>query len=734
MVVSAALALGASRPLTAQNTSNPSDSTNPFRPHPDLFTRGLTATAELGGRTWLRDLDTRQMGKLTEYKDLPSGAVLHSLFIGYTPDDSVKRYEFAAARIGQLDQTMGARAYAPGRFDFRIRWDRIPHTYSTTARMAGAEIAPGILTLPSPRPDTAAWNQSPFLGAIRSRWDPVRTSLSVSPSRRWDTKAEYTRVTKVGERPMGMSFGSSPGNNSREILEPLDQTMHDVRLTQSFATSDVQMVFSYDLSIFRNGLQSVTSDNPAATADSPTAGASRGRSALAPDNVAHTFMFAGGANLPLRTRVTASGSYSTWRQDQAFIPVTINSAINTSNVANVSSMPTSLGGKAGSSTVAFSANSRPVDRLTVTTRLRRYEFRDEADAHALPLMIINDRSIAAADTAHRDPFSRDNADVTARYRVFRPISVNASYAWERVDLASEERNTEQYLEHTPSVGVDLTGNKWMSLRTRWSKAQRRNAGYSFATNYLDSFRRLDLADRDRERITLIADVTPLDAVELSGTWKIGHDEYLNSAYGVQSDRSAMIGGDVAWYPDERFTIGAGWTREDFRDRFRGRYRTSAIPNNTTFDWVANNNDVVTTSSMNMTAELIPDRLEVGATYEESRTRFLMLASNPTPPSSPGATASTIASATAYDYPEISQKMRPFNGYVRYRLSSEWAATVRFQTEMFYQNDFRNLNLAAAPGTGTHIFLGNTFQNYNARYLTLSLTWRPTRLHVARSTI
>jgi len=46
-----------------------------------------------------------------------------------------------------------------------------------------------------------------------------------------------------------------------------------------------------------------------------------------------------------------------------------------------------------------------------------------------------------------------------------------------------------------------------------------------------------------------------------------------------------------------------------------------------------------------------------------------------------------------------------------------------------QNDFRTLGLQPAEGGG--IFLGNNLNSYNAKFFTISLSYRPRLLRVAR---
>jgi MtrB/PioB family decaheme-associated outer membrane protein len=690
----------------------------------------LTGAAEIGVRSFSQPLTAQQRGKFEEYRDRPTGLLLQQLLLAYTPPDSFRSYRLTASDVGLLDQRLSLRAKQPGLFDFQLLWDRLPHLFSSDARSLFTESSRGVYALPSPRPDTAAFNRAEFVGPIRTVWEPVKLALGLTPSSAWDFKAEYTRIGKRGERPMGQAFGG-PGANASEILEPIDQTMHDLKLSQSYARSSFQVAATYDVSLFRNSIGSVSSDNPLQTTDTPTAGAARGRTALAPDNVAHTVVVTGGVELPARTRVTGNAAVSWWRQDAAFIPSTSNSAIVDPRLAQV---PTSLGGSARTANLAASVTTRPLPSLTFSGRFRSYAYRDAAETSAIPIIIVNDRSVDPADTARRDPFTRRNADLSGSWRLIEPLALSVGYAWEQMERDPLERQVLRTNERTPRVTLDFTGFEWFGLRASYSKGWRRGTGYDAGDENPDS-RRFDEADRDRERTNLMASITPVERVTLTGTWQVGHDLYPESRYGVQSDRSSAVGADVSFSLSNWLTGGFGVMRETFDDLMRARYRAGTQLGNPTYDWIGDNTDVSTTTSADLTAIVIPGRLEAGASYELSRSRYAMATSNPITPT--GGTAAQDRSATAVDLPEVSQTLQPMGTYVRYRFRPEWAFTLRYYGELYTQRDYKTLGVnpaTATSATALFLFLGNNFQNYDARYFTFSFTYRPQAIRVGRTTL
>lgn len=693
---------------------------------PSLGPGRVLLAGEFGANSFVTRPVFTARAKFEEYKAVPPGPVLLNFLAGYTMRDSVTVFQVNGTNVGQRDQVMRFRGNNPGKYDLQVKWDRIPHTISTNARSFGTRPTPDLFQLPVPRPDTSLWNTgAPYLSPVRTLWNTVKSTAVVTPSSKWDLKAEYQTIGKFGSRPMGMAFGS-PGNNFREILEPIDQTMRDVRLSEGYSSPRFQMVAMYNFSAFHNNYTSVSADNPLLAVDQATTGSSRGRTALAPTNYAHTGTVNTAIRLPLRTSINMSGSYSVWHQDEPFIPPTINTKLVDARTAQ---LPTHLAAHSGTSSIYISAVSRPVTPLTLTARLRTFEFRDRVDVDTVPVLLINDRSISPGDSREALPFTRRNSDIGATWRFSpAPITVSTGYAWENWKR-SEARNVADLREGSPRVSVDLGILDWMSLRTSYTTGRRRIHGEYNQNTTSDQplHRRFDQADRNRERTNFLATLTPVDQITLSGSWTIGHDEYPHSPYGLQSDRSNMEEGDISWAPVERFSMDAGLTRETFLTRLQSQYRATGQLNNPTYNWVANNRDEVRTISAGFRAVMIPDVFELGGRVDASNAKFLMATRNPLTPS--GGTATQNFAATASDLPLVKQRYHPISVFASYVLRPEWAMNVRYRFETWAQNDFRTEGLR--PSEGGAIFLGNNLDNYSAKYFTISISYRPEVLRMPR---
>ncbi len=706
----------------------------------------VTGSADLGWRSFFQRPNALEMAKFEEYRDMSPGPFLQNLQIEFLPGDKqMTSWEVGATNALRRDQTFFARTSRPGLFDLRLGWDQIPHTYSTDGQIIAGAATSSPFTLPSSLTrtlaDTTAWkNNAQYLDPIRNEWNVGRASLALTPGESNDLKLEYTRIGKSGERPMGMAFGS-PGNNQREILEPVDQTINDLRVSESYARRRYQLQFSYDLNAFHNADAAVIAANPLAGANTATAGAANGRSALAPSNLAQTFSFAGGASLPLRVRVNGAVTYSVRSQNAAFIPMTDNTAITD---PRQTIMPASLQGDIHTILGNLTATAHPIEDVTLTGHYRLFKYEDRTPAITaadMPIEIVNDRSISVLDTGEvaRDPlpFQRQNAGIDLGWGPSELVNLRASLGWERWDRYNiGPRNVRTNNEYTPRLTLDLAPTDWAQLRGSISHSRRRGTQYEDDTERAD-FRRFDEADRDANRGDLSLQLTPNARWSVGVDYGRGTEDFPTDAtnpnpLGVRKDDNTLLSGNLGWTPTARVNLFASYTREVYNLQQHSRYGEPSLPNNPTYDWIADSKEFVETYGVGANATLIARKLDLEFRYDRSNGISALHSMNPTTPS--GGTASQNANATAVNYPDITHSWNPIRISLRYQLSPNWSGTVGYDFENFQNNDFRTNGVI--PGTtfwegrattvdpSGDVILGNDLRPYRASYLTFTIGFRP----------
>jgi MtrB/PioB family decaheme-associated outer membrane protein len=682
---------------------------------------------DLGGRFFLHEVDRTERAFFERYRDLEKGLILPNFRLWYLASNAKTLVEARALNAGYADQRYTVTASRLGTWRMQYERDQTPHLFSTNGYMLGAETSRGVYSLPDPRPTTTDWNAAVgntnfLLSSIGFRSDRDRVSFRVTPGVGWSLQARYDHVRRHGDRPIGMSFGS-PGNNTREIPEPVDHVMHAIRITPAYAGRRYQLQLSYDYSAFDNETPRVLADNPLVAASTATGGAATGSTGLAPDNHAHTVTLNAGVSLPLLARV--AGSYAIgWRvQDQRFEPYTINTAISVDTLNRLRALPANLDGDVRTSTLFLTGSARPVGPVSLSVRHRRYELDDRTPALTVPGRVVSDRSLSIGDM-HRENYSHTRKDtgIEGRWRLTDWIAMNAAYQWQEWSRNEHTRERATATERTPSVGVSLSPLDWLNVRATWLEGRRDGSDYTaVAAAQLPELRKFDQADVDRHRLNLFAEAGPVKNVDLALTYTRGRNDYENSAYGLQQDDNDVAGADVSWTPSPRLGFTVGYLTQRWRSVQRGRFRVPPSQlDNLTYDWVARNRDRVRTTSFTLAGSPIERKLDVSVGLDIIRGRAKMLTANPTPPT--GGTEAQNASATAIDLPDRTYRLTPFTAVVRYRLRESWTASVRYSEERFRSSDFRSDELM--PSTGGDIFLGNDLENYYARYITVTLAFRP----------
>ncbi len=721
----------------------------------EIFGLKLNGEVELGGRVFLERPSKSDRGKFEEYRDIPPGIFLEDLRLRLSSKDDRYSLEVRAREAGEDDQNYLLRSSKLGRYEFEFEWDQIPHVFSRTGRSPYTETSRGVFELPDSIQAAlqgASAADRPrilrdFLATqardidLETRWDIARFLFKWTPTPDWDLRAEYTRTRKEGSRPIGTTTSSF--TNQVELPEPIEQTVHDFRLTAELAREEWQLQFSYNLSLFKNDVDVLVWDNPLRVTDDATLGPARSRLDLAPDNVAHTWNLTGAVNLPWwQSRLTGTFSYGLRFQDDDFIPATINSAIVDPRLAPPAD---SLDGEVHITLLNLRFTSRPLPDVSIGARYRIYDFDDRTRNLTFPVRVRTDAALVTDPiTSSRFSYTKQNAGADVGWRLSTPVSLKVGYEWERWDRDKIHREAPQTDEHTPKVSLDYTPLDWLLLRTSYARSWRRISNYNPFAHLAHTvgaeeaeveapqaqstlLRKYDEADRDRDRVDFLAQLSLLDTLTLTPTLSLRNDDYKNSTLGLQEDKSWAAGFDISWSPMERVSFFASYMREQFDAKQRSRYREPpAQLENPTFDWVAKNEDTVDTFGVGIDAALIPTKLDFRLAWTYSRATGKMRASNPVTPT--GGTAAQNTSATALDFPDTKDSLHQLEASLRYRITPAWFARLRYVFEKFDITDFRTDDIqpwmgAVEAGSGTSIYLGAQIRDYTAHIVALSLGYR-----------
>ena len=738
----------------------------------------ITGAAEIGVRAYTTEPDAVDKGKFEEYRSLPAGALLERARLQYIPADSFGTYQLTLRRLGQLDQSMWLQASRPGLYNLNINYDRIPHLYSSTGRSPGNEgaAALGFNTLPSTRPDSTAWKNAPYLGNIRSIWSPIKATLDYAFSEAADFKADYITVGKKGGIPKSITFSATSGP-TREYVSPIDESTMGFKLAQSYASGtraatsifgrflkSYQGTVSYEYSKYTNNLSSVYVDNPQVSVDATSGtvfGAKTARVSLAPSNAAQTVVAVGSVLLPFRTRITGSFDMSTQTQNEAFIPEFNNTALASATNVGLTALPAaSLDGKVKLTTVYLSATSHPITNLTLAAKYRNHSYSNQTEELTVHALVAADRSITAGDqTTEWDPFTKVNTDVSAAYQLMRGASVGVGYAVEDMSRSEAIVQFRDTREKAPRVNVDYSALSWLDLHASYSAPQRTgNGAYTESATEILGFRRYFVADRDRKRTNLMANISPISDVTVGLSYVVNDDKYPTSKYGLASDKGTTNGIDLDWSPMARLQVGVGYSQEKVDAVARYRYRTGSVGtvtyDNATYKWTTTNSDKNNIMSANLKAVLIPDKLDATLSYSVIDGKFQEFNVNDSTPNY--GTAAQNLSATVATWPLVESKLTPITLALQYKVNANWGFNFRFNTEKYTNDNFQqqapaftsttlpggaatttwtgdlpgNVGATTGSNTGQYHFLGVNYHGYQATWLTFTVSWHPEKLPFA----
>lgn len=719
----------------------------------------FSADVEVGGRLIEGE---RSSSKFEEYRSVPESAFLEWLLIGIESKEGLGFAELQAREAAEDDQSFGLRFGMLGRLELNLVWDQVPHVFSNTGRTLYTR--PDLNVFEFPDSLQAAIQAAPTTATkgallrdglnfaqpveLRFRQDTGMAEAKWSPHPAWSFGVRYLTTRKDGTKPFGVGFGS-PGGTVAEIAEPIETRTSEVTASAEVAKERYHVQLSYTASIFENDLRSVILDNPIRFTDAPTASA-RGQTSLPPDNIAHTFNISGGLTLPMRSRLAATFSAG-WRfQDEAFLSHTINSAL-ASNPALIlpsqspdAEVRTLLGN--------LVLNSRFSRNVSLTARYRIFNLDNKTTVFTFPGHVVNDQQLVVEDRFNvPHEYTKQNSGADLSFWPLQPLSLKVGYEWERWDR-SDDREVEETNEHTVKGVVDVTPWSWLLLRGSYAKSWRDAGAYntfahlahtvreeevevSIPTFQFLGLRKFDEADRARDMVMALAQITPLETLSLTASYTLVSDDYTSSPYGVTKGRNWNASVDAAYSPFPWLSLFGYYTREKFKTEQRSRFRPRTfVPpiivfDFEDFDWVSKNVDVVDTFGVGLDATLLPKRLDLRVGYSLSVAEEDVDTFNPVTPTS--GTPAQDEAATAGRFPSRLSWLHQLSASIRCHLTKHLSTKLGYRFERYLRRDFAIENIQPFMGdlplnstrAALDVFLGADVPNYEAHIVEMTFRYR-----------
>jgi MtrB/PioB family decaheme-associated outer membrane protein len=625
---------------SAQQTPTP-DASKKTKGWVDFGVRGTTTTGDAS--------------RYERYRDLGDGLFLEGFKIEGQKSDW--RLDVGGDHIGRKDQRFTGHFVLPGKVKGWAQWDQMPMLMSRTTQTLYSGVGTDVLTIDDTIQAQVQASSSSLLTLF-----PANAKVFDTKSRRWigEGGVQYivnpdltlnqhiSLTTRSGEILYGGSFGHG---SFSETVAPVDQRLTDLDGGAEFQRGDLLVRGGYTASLFHNNYTTLTFDNPFRAVDSSTP--SRGSGSLPPSSSYYTVNGLLSYRLPHRTRATAFVSVGSLKDaGDPIMPQTLNSTVTTAPLDR-----NTVEGSARTTATNFSFISRPSDYYNIDVRFRSYDYDNRTPLFAMTQRVAYDNSAStvspAADT---EPFGVKRYTFDANLNLTPAPRMSAGVGF----TALKEERTYRFLSSTvdkvTSLWFDTVGNQYVTLRTKYEHAQKRGAGLEEGELELtgigeqSGLRQFDLADRNRNRLTVIGNFTPTAILGLNASVAAGKDDYADSGadiFGLADNTNRVVSAGFDVVPNDRVSFGASYSFERYAALQRSRNSSSAaLQTNPAYNWALDNTERVHSFVLNGSVLKIAEKVDLTVGYDVSKStgvyNFILGEFAPTVLSTPTALPDTLS--------------------------------------------------------------------------------------------
>jgi MtrB/PioB family decaheme-associated outer membrane protein len=586
---------------------------------------------EVGGRGFLNDptygghiyQGQGSLAKYYEYSTVKPGA-FGDFNVAAGSGNGLYEIDAWGKNVGYSDQAYNAYLSKAGEQYFNFNWDQTPHVYSTSAStlyntngnaltLANPNIGQALFQAAgSPANWTTAAAPTAAQGAaiqtvINANVHPtdvgiVRDTASVdyryTPTDNWDFRANYSNMRRTGSQVDSVLFTASNNGSRVDVAKPVADTTQNFGVNGEYSGTSAwgqkfNAMIGYNGSVYQDDFRDYTVQNPFCNGN-VCAGNGNATSPLAmmstpPNNQMNAISGTLGADLPFKSRYMGTVSYSGMRQNDAFLPFSINAVTATvtpavRNQAGVTA--TSLNGSINTLLVNNVVTTQINSDLKTKLSYRYYDYDNQTPELNIANWVITD----AQDAASKFPtyanvntlslgYIKQNAGAEATWRPVNSVNIGGAYGYEHYDWTRADASSTG--ENSGKVYADWKPTLWITTRASALVAERRAGNYDYlgnvglfqwqgrptpntvpagmpdgTTNYSPYYRQFYLDDRDRAQAKFAVDVNVLRNLTVTPTFNLKNDTFIfaQNQEGVTSDRSYAAGVEMAYVatPDATF--------------------------------------------------------------------------------------------------------------------------------------------------------------------------------------
>jgi MtrB/PioB family decaheme-associated outer membrane protein len=617
-------------------------------------------------------------------------------------------------------------------------WDQIPMLISRTTRTLFTEDIgdePSVLTIDNAVQSQAQAAPAAMVGLfnslatpfdIRSRRHLANAGFEYIATPQLTVRGEFQHTDREGTLPFGGSFGHS---SFVEFPAPIKHRLTELDGGAEYLRDRLLFRAGYYGSFFHNDSTTATFDNPFRVTDI-AATPSRGRLSLAPSNTYFTVNGTASVRLPYRSRATAYVAVGSLKDaDDPLMPQTINSATVTAPLER-----STVNGEARTTAVTLSFSSRPTRLFDFNAQYRSYEYDNRTPVFTMNERVSFDNTPAAVNPpVHSEPFGVLRHTFDADLKTTPRYGLTGGVGFSRLQEDRSHRIFHSTTDNAIRLTFDAVGTGMFSVRTKYEHAQRRGEGIDEGEQELAAIgeqpgmRHFDIAPRDRDRVTIVASISPLASLAVNGSFAAGKDDYrlelprtgvrLEDLFGLRDNSHRVYSVGVDALPTAQLTVGGSYSFERYNALNRSRQANPGVQfTDPTRNWSAEGTDRVHSIQLTAGIAKIAEKFDVQLSYDynRARARYEYFAGAVPDRTLPEETTVDTALPTPTALPLVKSDLSRGTADVVYEWSSRLGIGVSYWHERFDVTDF-TLDADANPVLvrGQAILLGYLYRPYTA---------------------
>ena len=565
--------------------------------------------------------------RFERYRDLGDGLFMESLRLSREANGWI--FDLAGDHVGRRDQRIAGTAVDPGRFSATFMWDQIPMILSRSTRTLFTGVDTGTLSIDdaiqtqvqaTPSSLAALFSQFGRTFDTKTRRHIADGAVEYFASEALTFRTNYRHTDRSGTIPFGGSFGHG---SLVETPAPTQHTLNDFSAEAEYVSDPYLVRAGYTGSWFHNDITSLIFDNPFRVSDI-AATPSRGRLSLPPSN---SFVGVNGmasVKLPGRSRATAHASIGVLKDSgDPLIPQTINSANSPAPIER-----STVEGEAGTSSINLSFVSRPRRYADFTVRYRTYQYDNKTPEMALTQRVAYDNAPSAISPAiHTEPYSVERGVLDADFRWTPGGRTSAGIGYSRTGEDRTHRIFESTTDNVIRLVFDTMTKQWFSLRTKYEHAERRGEGIEQGEELLaeigeqPQLRHFDIANRNRNRVTVVGSITPTGFLTTSLTFAAGKDDYIESIFGLRDNTHQVWGVGADYVANDNVNFGMSYSFEEYNALQRSRQANPGVQfTDPSRNWAADTTDKTHSFLLNADIARIAEKVGLRLSYDFTRGR------------------------------------------------------------------------------------------------------------------